>query len=1010
MANWKGTAVPNAGNLSSLYINKNATNEQMVKAFDSLTWKGEFIEPYVVVATEENGVDVPMFVILRNKVDETRFGYMLCYAGTSTDSILWFWAESAADSGFTEFGLRMMSMLGENCEFPLPTSIPLINQITLDGILCNVGAENDKLSSLFSITPFEEVQEAVTLDSWAEDIADAIREKKGIEKKEEWVGTEVPNSGTIENVYFNTDLSVDEVVSLLDTISTDNNGTYNVTMYNTDDGADGIIIIDAEKAYPNEGIKGYVIIAFGGTFVFISSQEVLEGIKQIDPSVSYDFVGWNPNTSNILEINSSSVGVISFGLENDKLSNLFSITPFEKKKAGLIPRLNFAQEIRSIEGGNDTSDATATASDILQGKTAYTANGKVEGTIEIYNGENEGGVVGSGSSSIEDIIEVSELPTPEFSGTAVPNSGTVEKLYINPNLSIYEVLAILKQLNYTVTPFTETPMNIVLASNDGTKILFITKEYDSESLSYYNFIMHDMTTDKTSLLGQLIYNANEESENVYGWNKEIYDIDKEVVNEYYGFSIGQENDKLSSLISISKFEFNIDTTKIYYVSSNQTFYKFEQGWVEYKYGGIVPTIEMYDEIQAPTTKVYDDISTWKSLEINVTVPDNYVITQGTKNITENGTVDVKEFEYAKVNVLVSKDFLSGSYSKISFPEGMTHATSYIFSGSGLRSFELPSSFTFIDEGLFYSNSALRSITIPNSVTTISRYAFKDCIGLQSVVIPDSVNKIGVEAFSGCERLTSVHIGSGLTTLEVEYQQGNKVFIGCSELSSITVDVNNTKYDSRNNCNAIIQTSFDKLIVGCKNTVIPDDVLTIGMNAFYSSNITSVTIPDSVTTIEGFAFYKCLNLNNVTFGSNLISIGESSFYNCYNITSIIIPDSVTEIKKHAFEMCQKIENVVLNNTITRINESTFDDCTSLQKITITDSVELIGISAFESCSSLKTVIIGTGLKVIETRAFWNCSNISHVYYKGTEEQWNKIYIGSGNDNLLNATIHFNYVEE
>jgi hypothetical protein len=110
--------------------------------------------------------------------------------------------------------------------------------------------------------------------------------------------------------------------------------------------------------------------------------------------------------------------------------------------------------------------------------------------------------------------------------------------------------------------------------------------------------------------------------------------------------------------------------------------------------------------------------------------------------------------------------------------------------------------------------------------------------------------------------------------------GNQVFLGCDKLTSICVDKNNPIYDSRNNCNAIIETKRNTLIAGCKNTVIPNSVTSIGDWAFYQcENLTSLTIPNSVTSIGKSAFYKCKNLTSITIPNSVASIGYNVFYGC-----------------------------------------------------------------------------------------------------------------------------------
>jgi len=116
--------------------------------------------------------------------------------------------------------------------------------------------------------------------------------------------------------------------------------------------------------------------------------------------------------------------------------------------------------------------------------------------------------------------------------------------------------------------------------------------------------------------------------------------------------------------------------------------------------------------------------------------------------------------------------------------------------------------------------------------------------------------------------------------------GGGVFSDCSRIVSINVESGNTKYDSRNDCNAIIETSTNTLIAGCQNTTIPNSVTSIGSRAFYECNsLTSIIIPNSVTSIGGSAFYDCSYLTSVTIGNNVTSIGNNAFYGCFHLATI-----------------------------------------------------------------------------------------------------------------------------
>ena len=194
---------------------------------------------------------------------------------------------------------------------------------------------------------------------------------------------------------------------------------------------------------------------------------------------------------------------------------------------------------------------------------------------------------------------------------------------------------------------------------------------------------------------------------------------------------------------------------------------------------------------------------------------------------------------------------------------------------------IPNTVTSIGGNAFEGCSGLTSLTIPNSVTTIGNYAFRSCSGLTSLTIPNSVTTIGSLAFEGCTGLTSLTIPNSVTSI------GNATFRGCRSLTSIKVESGNTKYDSRNNCNAIIETATNTLIQGCITTVIPNTVTTIGNQAFQNcSTLTSVIIPNSVTTIGDHAFRGCTGLTSVTIPNSVTTIGEYAFYQCYGLKSVI----------------------------------------------------------------------------------------------------------------------------
>ena len=245
---------------------------------------------------------------------------------------------------------------------------------------------------------------------------------------------------------------------------------------------------------------------------------------------------------------------------------------------------------------------------------------------------------------------------------------------------------------------------------------------------------------------------------------------------------------------------------------------------------------------------------------------------------------------------------------------------------GCNSTIIPNTVTSIGGEAFCGCSGLTSITIPNSVTSIGYRAFYGCSALTSIIIPNSVTNIEEYAFCSCSALTSIIISNSVTSI------GHKAFADYSHLTSIIVEKGNKTYDSRNDCNAIIETESNTLIVGCNSTIIPNSVMNIGNSAFYGcSALTSITIPNSVMNIGNSAFYGCSALTSITIPNSVTNIREYAFYQCSNLTSVTIPNSVTNIGNDAFYGCSALTSITIPNSVTNIGRYVFSYCSSLTSI-------------------------------------------------------------------------------
>ena len=370
---------------------------------------------------------------------------------------------------------------------------------------------------------------------------------------------------------------------------------------------------------------------------------------------------------------------------------------------------------------------------------------------------------------------------------------------------------------------------------------------------------------------------------------------------------------------------------------------------------------------------------------------------------------------------------------------------------------------------FENCRSLESIRIPNSVVRIGKSAFHGCERIKSIIIPNGLKEIGDSAFNGCSNLTSINLPASIIKI------GAHLFSGCCNLSSMTVDKDNSTFDSREDCNAIIETRSNTLIYGCAlsiitnkistigdyafegvrlnsiiipngvNTIgafafsrqvphsyplsrleklrfgknspshykkisIPESVSKIGIGAFYGygdfsievdsknryydsrnhcnaiietksntliNGCSSTIIPSGISKIDSYAFCKCIDLKSIRLPQGLEFIGDETFKDCEHLLSIEIPNSVVSIGKGAFWNCEWLQSVSLSNHIKTIDNSLFSGCTRLQSISIPESVSTIGDNAFEYCQDLKNVELPNSIKMIGNSAFEGCNGITSI---------------------------------
>ncbi|WP_051588829.1 leucine-rich repeat protein [Ruminococcus sp. NK3A76] len=382
---------------------------------------------------------------------------------------------------------------------------------------------------------------------------------------------------------------------------------------------------------------------------------------------------------------------------------------------------------------------------------------------------------------------------------------------------------------------------------------------------------------------------------------------------------------------------------------------------------------------------------------------------GDTQVTIPSVIDGK-----KVTGIGGASFLScGSITSVTIPDGVTSIGNLAFANcSALTSITIPGSVESIDYNAFESCRALKSVNLSNGVKSIGSSAFMNCTSLESITIPDSVTSIEDDTFLGCTSLTSINVGKnntqylsvdgvlynkdkteliycpqGKTSITIPDSVtsiGDSAFYSCTSLTSINAGNNNTQYSS---VDGVLYNKDKTELICCPqgktSITIPDSVTSIGDIAFYScksltsvtlpdgvtsignssfadcTGLTGITIPDSVTYIDSWAFDACASLKSIKIPDSVESIGHGAFNDCASLTSIKIPDSVTSIDYGAFYYCIGLKNVIISNSVQSIGDDAFRFCESLTSITIPDSVKIIGSDAFESCADSFTIKCRSG---------------------------------------------------
>ena len=432
----------------------------------------------------------------------------------------------------------------------------------------------------------------------------------------------------------------------------------------------------------------------------------------------------------------------------------------------------------------------------------------------------------------------------------------------------------------------------------------------------------------------------------------------------------------------------------------------------------------------------------------------------------NSVISIEDWAFSECNSLTS----------ITIPNSVTSIGDYAFRFCGsLTYITIPNSVKNIGDGAFWYCYSLTSITIPNSVISLGALAFGNCTSLTTIAIPDSITYIENKTFENCTSLTSVTIPSSVTDVGsdvfnncynldtiycnamtppsvfrewsfanydavlyvpcealdaykadaiwgkfsdiqcIEEKDNNKIFYTTSNGDVITFaylpDAFGANLISNTYENGVGTITFDAPVTkigddafhsyggedeNLTSITIPNSVTSIGKLAFCNcSFLTSIIIPNNVTSIEASAFADCSSLTSISIGDNVLSIGDGAFANCSSLVSVTIPNTVTSIGNTAFNNCLSLTSISIGNHVSSIGDYAFGYCYSLTSITIPSSVTSIGYRAIDMCQSLSSIVVEHDNKVYDSRN--NCNALIHT-------STNTLIVGCANTVIPNNVTH------
>ena len=354
---------------------------------------------------------------------------------------------------------------------------------------------------------------------------------------------------------------------------------------------------------------------------------------------------------------------------------------------------------------------------------------------------------------------------------------------------------------------------------------------------------------------------------------------------------------------------------------------------------------------------------------NITFADPHVKTVCVGHWDTDGDGELSMDEAAAVTSLnhyFTRDAAITSFDELQYFTGLTRVLSSEFNDcESLKSIQLPAQVQRIGDNAFRDCYQLQSIDIPAQVTTIDFNAFSGCFRLSEVTLHEGLKTIGETAFISCRALQGLDIPASLTKIAAS------AFKGCSSIASITVHIDNTVYDSRDNCNAIVKTANNEMMLGCHNSTFPETVTSIGASAFSGCQLLQkIDIPEGIVTIGTSAFSGCTGLTDIVLPATLTTIGNSAFSGCTRLTNVQLPEGLETIEAAAFRDCRNVISVSLPSTLSSLSNNVFYECPALVEVIVNFSTPLsITSTTFSNCTNATLYVPEGCVQAFRDAKYW-----------------------------------------